>query len=203
MKPMLWIAGALAGSLALSGCKDDKGAEPTSGKTSAPAQAPAATPSTPPTGAPDDSAAIASRPRVSVSLDELGLSIQVPEGTAPTPQRPDDRKRRAHLETGERGFMININAVDEYSIPSFDKAIEVYKDDQLVEWYRKDATDTGWITFKQVISSLHKGPRFEVDVRTTIAGKAWECGVSAPNRGYADLALEACQTLAATAPATP
>lgn len=144
---------------------------------------------------PDDSAAIAARPKVRVTLDDLGLSIEVPEGTKPTPQSADRKQRAAHVETGKGGFMVNINAVDEYSTPSFEKAIEVYKDDKLVEWIEKGQTQTGWITFKQVISSLHKGPRFEVEVRTLVNSKRWDCGVSAPNRGYAELALAACQSL--------
>ena len=162
------------------------------------------TPTTPPPAPPasaakpveDPGKALAGKPTARVDIEAMGVSIEVPEGTTLTPPRdPGSAKRNANLKNG--AFMVNVFAVDEYSTPSFAKAKEVYKDDKLVAWIQAEETATGWITFKEVVSSLHKGTRFEVDVRTKVGSTRWDCGVSAPTRGLGELALAACQTLSA------
>jgi hypothetical protein len=179
----------IAALLSLSACKGDEKPEASPSK---PGVAAKSTDSTKQVD--DEAAALAGKPKQRVSVDSLGVSLEVPEGTTVTPPRnPDDATRRANLKQG--AFMVNVSAVDEYSTPNFAKAKEVYKDDKLVEWYRADETATGWVTFKQVVSSLHKSNRFEVNVRTEVGGKKWDCSISASSKPLAELALSACQTL--------
>ncbi len=138
--------------------------------------------------------AIAAKPREAVSIPGLGLTIDVPAGTVVAPPyRPEDANRTAHLEQGP--FMVNVFAVDQYSAPSFAKAKEVARADKLLQWISADETPTGWITFKEVVSDVQKGRRFEVDVRTKVGDRRWDCAISAKTRALAELALEACKSL--------
>ena len=151
-------------------------------------------PATAPAPADDGSAEIAAKPREPLAIPSLGVTIDVPAGTTITPpSRPEDAKRNVNLKQG--AFMVNVFVVDEYSAPSFAKAKEVHRDDKLVEWYRSEETKTGWVNFKQVVSGLHKGPRFEIGVRTQAGGKKVDCEVSAKSKALAEIALEACTTL--------
>lgn len=186
--------------LSLAACKGDGKPEPLASAPTATAKSTEATQQTPPVD--DEATVLAGKPKQRVSLDRLGLSIDVPEGTTLTPPRDaDEATRRANLKQG--AFMVNVAAVDEYSTPDFAKAKEVYKSDKLVAWLRADETSTGWITFKEVVSSLHKSNRFEVGVRTQAGGKKWDCSISAPSKPLAELALAACQTLSAIADEKP
>ncbi len=144
----------------------------------------------------DEAAAIARAPKQRLAIEKLGLNIEVPEGTTVTP--PYDAAsatRRANLKRG--AFMVNVSAVDDFSTPTFAKAQEIAKGDKLVARLQADATPSGWITFNEVVSSLHQSNRFEVTVRADVGGKPWDCSISAPNRPLAELALTACQTLSA------
>ncbi len=182
--------------LTLIACKGD----------SKPAPAPTAPAAKPTEAAPavadDEAKALAAKPTSPVTIDALGVTIQVPEGTTVTPPRDASSARRnANLKQGS--FMVNVFAVHEYSVPDFAKAKEIYKDDKLVSWLRTEETPTGWILFKEVVSSLHQGNRFEVNVRTVVDGTKWDCGVSARTKALGELALAACQTLSSGTPEAP
>jgi hypothetical protein len=183
-----WTLMAL--SLTLLGCKDKAKDSPPSEGGKKVASAPAAS-------ADKAVADLAAKPRVTVTLDDLGLQLQVPEGTHAISQEEAYKNRMAHVETGEGGFMVNVDAVDEFSAASFEKAAEVYKDDKLIEWIKKDQSKDGWVLVKLIDSKLHGGPNFEVNVRVMAAGKAWDCGVVQKERTYAELAVAACLTLTA------
>jgi hypothetical protein len=145
-------------------------------------------------GADPATRAIASKPREPLTVPDLGLTIDVPAGTAISPPyRPEDASRMAHLEQGK--FMVNLSAVGDYSVQSFARAKEIHRDDKLLDWISAEETPTGWITFKHVVSSIPKAPRYEVDVRTYIGGRGWDCAISAETRALAELTLEACKTL--------
>lgn len=186
-----WFAVALVLAAACSKDKSgDKAPETKNEKDTAKSSGSAGAAST------DDSAAaaLAAKPREAVTVPDMNVTLDVPAGTkVMPPSRPEDAKRSAYLKSGT--FGLNVFAVDEYSTPSFAKAKEVYKDDQLVEWYLTEETPTGWLTFKQVISSLYKEPRFEVEVRTKIGSRPLDCAVSTKSKALAELALEACKTL--------
>ena len=138
--------------------------------------------------------AIAAKPREPVSIPGLGLTIDVPAGTTVSPPyRPEDANRTAHLEQGK--FMVNVFAVDDYSAQSFAKAKEISREDKLLDWISADETPTGWILFKHVVSGVSKAPRYEVNVRTYIGGRGWDCEISAESRALAELTLQACKTL--------
>lgn len=142
---------------------------------------------------------LAAKPKQRVTIERLGVSLEVPEGTTVSPPRDaDSATTSAHLEQGT--FMLNLRAVDEYSTPSFLEAQKVSSSDKLVASIRADETPTGWITMKEIESALHEKVVVEVSVRTVVSGTKWDCSVAAPNRAYADLALAACLSLA---PATP
>lgn len=156
-----------------------------------------AAPTKAPTKAPaNDGSELARKPVQRVDIARFGLSIEVPEGTTLTPPAKD--ARNVNLRQGD--FKLNVFAVDEYSAPSFAKVKEIPSGDKLVEWIRAEETPTGWITFKEVVSGLHGGNRFEVEVRTKIGDKLWDCTISAPTKGLAELVLTACQTLRASEP---
>lgn len=180
----------MAGLMVLVACKGGDKAK--SNESAAPAPAAKAAAGEPAADA--KATEIAARPRVIVVLDKLGLQLSVPEGT----KDASDSKRpgTAHLETAPKEFMVNVDPVDQYSQHSFAEAETVYEKDKLIEWYTKEQTPTGWVTYKAVESELYRGARrYEVNVRTTIAGKAWDCQVSSPAKAYADAALEACKSL--------
>jgi hypothetical protein len=180
----------VAALLSITACESDKRPEPSAAK---PAEAEPAKPAPPPD---DEVAALAAKPKQRVSIEGLGVSVEVPEGTTVSPPRnADDAKRNANLKQG--AFMVNVFAVDEFSTPSFAKAQEVYKTDQLVDSIRAEETPTGWIVFREVFSGMYKQNRFELNVRTQVGGKKWDCEISAPSRPLADLALAACQSLSA------
>lgn len=137
---------------------------------------------------------LAAKPKQRVTIERLGLSLEVPEGTTVSPPRDaDSATTSAHLEQGE--FMVNLRAVDEYSVPSFADAQKTSSSDKLIASIRAEETPTGWITMREVESALHEKVIVEVSVRTVVSGKKWDCSVAAPNRALADLALAACLTL--------
>ncbi len=142
---------------------------------------------------------LAKKPKQRVTIERLGLSLEVPEGTTVSPPHDaDSATTSAHLEQGE--FMLNLRAVDEYSAPTFVAAQKTSSSDKLIASIRAEETPTGWITMKEVESALYEKVIVDVSVRTVVAGTKWDCSVAAPNRAFADLALAACLTLSPTSP---
>ena len=165
----------------------------------APSTAPAPAPAPAPAKPDDGAGELARKPKQRITVASLGLALEVPEGTTVTPPRDAaDGAHRANLRQG--AFMVNLSAVDEFSTPNLAAAKQLSTSDKLVAWIRADPTPTGWILFKEIDSGMYKEHRFEAEVRAEVAGKKWDCSVSAPSKPLAELALEACLTVASTSP---